>query len=120
HSSSTSREGLDGAMEDPASDLERRLEQAERELTESREQQAATAEVLRVISSSPGELEPVFSAILQNALRLCEAEFGNLLRHSNKAFHAAHSSTHRQPSRRLFGGSGSASPRKRSRTHCPN
>src|SRR5262245_3090213 len=76
-------------MEDPASDLERRLEQAERELTESREQQAATAEVLRIISSSPGELEPVFSAILQNALRLCEAEFGNLLRYSNKAFHAA-------------------------------
>ena len=49
-----------------------------RELSEALEQQTATSEVLRIISSSPGELEPVFQAILQNCVRICEAKFGNL------------------------------------------
>jgi GAF domain-containing protein len=50
------------------------------ELTESLEQQTATSEVLRVISISPGDLEPVFATMLQNALRICEAAFGNIYR----------------------------------------
>src|SRR5262245_28513388 len=50
-----------------------------RELSESLEQQTATSEVLKVISSSPGELESVFQAILENAIRICEASFGHIV-----------------------------------------
>jgi len=73
-------------VQDSASDLERRLAQAERELSEAREQLAATSEVLRVISSSPGGLESVFTSILENALRICEAQFGMLIRYVDGAF----------------------------------
>jgi GAF domain-containing protein len=59
------------------------------ELRESLQQQIATSEVLQVISSSPGELEPVFQAMLSNAVRVCEAKFGVLLRYCDNAFHAA-------------------------------
>src|SRR6516165_1472361 len=61
-------------------------QQRTRELTESLEQQRATSEVLGVISSSPGELEPVFQAMLENATRLCQAKFGNLYLCEGDAF----------------------------------
>jgi two-component system, NtrC family, sensor kinase len=64
------------------------IAQLTRERDEALEREQATAEVLRVISSSPGELETVFQAILENAVRLCEASFGMLFRFEGGACRA--------------------------------
>ena len=60
-----------------------------RELTELLEQQTATSEVLRVISSSPGDLPSVFATILDNAVRICEANFGNMYLWEDQTFDLA-------------------------------
>ena len=63
------------------------LRQRTDDLTESLEQQTATSEVLSVISSSPGDLEPVFATMLANAVRICDATFGNIYRWHDSALH---------------------------------
>jgi signal transduction histidine kinase len=70
------------------SDLQEQLKRQARELDEAREERAALAEVLRLISSSPGELAPVFQTMLEHAVGICEAKFGMLYLYDGDAFHA--------------------------------
>jgi signal transduction histidine kinase len=68
-------------------DSREKLDASTRQLNEAIERENATAEVLRVISSSPGELQPVFNVMLENATRICSAKFGMLFRYEAGFFH---------------------------------
>src|SRR5262245_24890902 len=77
-----------GRLQDSYADLEKKVEVRTSELRETLEQQTATSEVLKVISSSHGNLEPVFNAMLANATRICEATYGNLFLREGFIFRA--------------------------------
>ena len=76
---STMLEDRQAALERENAELRRQLDVCHAELKEAREQQTATAEVLGVINSSPGDVSPGVRRDLEKALRLCEAAYGNLL-----------------------------------------
>src|SRR5450432_3586754 len=71
-----------------AADPNKKVALLTRELAEALEQQRATSEVLQIISSSPGELQPVFDAMLANVARICEAKFAMLYLREGDAFRA--------------------------------
>src|SRR6516164_6173790 len=71
-------------LQEQVSALTRELAEARKQLVDALEQQTATSEVLRLISSSPGELDPVFQTILADALQLCEAKFGFIFRYDDQ------------------------------------
>jgi transcriptional regulator with GAF, ATPase, and Fis domain len=71
------------------------LRQRTDDLTESLDQQTATSDVLKVISGSSGDLEPVFATMLENAVRICDAKFGNIQRWDGKVLH--HVAAHNTP-----------------------
>jgi signal transduction histidine kinase len=76
-------------LQESYADLENKVEQRTAELSETLQQQTATSEVLQVISSSPGELDPVFQTMLTNAMRLCEASHGVVWLHEGDGFRSA-------------------------------
>jgi signal transduction histidine kinase len=73
-------------LQESYADLEQKVEDRTHELTRALDQQTATSEILQVISSSPGSLQPVFRAMLKNATRICEAKFGVLSLREGDAF----------------------------------
>src|SRR5262245_25081472 len=84
-----SRKQCSTEIETTVAVLTHELSEARRQLAEALEQQTATSELLKVISSSPGELEPVFKAMLENATKLCGASYGTMWLKEGEGFRAA-------------------------------
>ena len=87
--SRTRRSAPRNSRKQHGTDVEPSVAVLSRELRESLEQLAATSEVLKVISSSAGELEPVFQVILEKAVRICKAKFGNFYLREDNGFRLA-------------------------------
>jgi class 3 adenylate cyclase len=83
------------AIHPSRSGAETEVAQLKRELHEALEQQTATSEVLQVISNFPGDLQPVFAAMLEYAVRICDATFGSIYRWDGEALHLL--ATHNTP-----------------------
>jgi hypothetical protein len=79
----------DAELREQVSTLTNELARRTADLTESLAQQTATAEVLKVISSSPGDLQPVFEAMLEKAARICDAQSGSIYRWDGDVLHLA-------------------------------
>src|SRR4051812_12637911 len=82
-----------GELERENAELRRRLAEQEAELADALGRETATAEVLGVINSSPGDLGPVFDAMLEKAMRLCGAAFGTLQTFDGERWYGAAAST---------------------------
>jgi hypothetical protein len=80
---------MGGETGETAPSPEETVEQLRRELTEAREQQTATSEILGVISSSPTDVQPVFDAVVRSAVRLCSALYGFVSRFDGEVMHIA-------------------------------
>src|SRR3974377_1079179 len=80
------RNAAKSALQSNPSVANDKIAQLQRRLNEALEQQTATSEVLKVISSSSGDLQPIFQAVLENAVRICDAKFGGLVLFEGDAY----------------------------------